>query len=676
MTGLSLGQWLVFGVLMPAFATAGAIPDLMPWPMTITPGPGRLPLDSQLLVVLSGPEDQLARTGAERFVDRLHRATGVATVVVRQNPANFIGVRFSVEWQTNSPAVQGAIEDESYSLEVTSKEARLLAATPLGVLRGFETLLQCVESDPQGHSIPALVIRDQPRFAWRGLMLDCARHFMPVAELKRTLEGMAALKLNVFHWHLTDDQGFRFESKVFPKLTQAGSGGLYYTREDVREIVDLAHKLGIRVVPEFDMPGHTTSWFVGYPELASAPGPYSVKTRAALFEPTMDPTRPELYGFLDALFGEVAALFPDDYVHIGGDEVDLTQWRRSETIQKFIRNHALRDEHGLQTYFNKRVQVLLAKHHKKMIGWDEILASDLPAEVAVQVWRGTGSLADAVRTGHRGIYSFGYYLDQLRPASDHYLIDPLDGEGGALGPDERQRILGGEACLWTEYVSWENLNWRLWPRTAAIAERLWSSAETRDLDSMYRRLQGASNRLEALGLAPHAQRRAVLERLEADSSIGPLEVLLESIAPVHPDNRVHDQDHTLQVPLNRLVDMAEPESDAGRHLAQWVSAWKSHQDEICNLLKGWRGNSMIARRALEHSPSLKEAVGICDEVFALSSAGLEAMNYLERGRKPPRSWLTKQRELIERSALPRADLVVTLVEPVSALVAEAMNPRR
>jgi hexosaminidase len=228
----------------------------MPLPAAVVPGPGRLALDSSLLVVLSGPDDKTARAGAERFAERLHLRTGAAVMVMRQSQVDLAGVPLLVEWHTTSSAVQGAIEDESYSLEVTPKEARLRARGPLGVLHGFETLLQCVRKDPQGYSLAPVLIRDQPRFAWRRLMLDCARHFIPVAHLKRTLESMAELKLNVFHWHLTDDQGFRMESKVFPKLTQAGSGGLYYSQDEVREIVEFARERGIRVVPEFDIPGH------------------------------------------------------------------------------------------------------------------------------------------------------------------------------------------------------------------------------------------------------------------------------------------------------------------------------------------------------------------------------------------------------------------------------------
>ncbi len=198
--------------------------------------------------------------------------------------------------------------------------------------------MQLIGSDFQA---PAVHIEDHPRFPWRGLMMDVSRHWMPVDVVKRNLDAMAAVKLNVFHWHLSDDQGFRVESKRFPKLQELGSDGNFYTQDEIRQVVEYARARAIRVVPEFDIPGHTTSWFVGYPELASAPGPYKIERTWGIFQPTMNPAREETYQFLDAFIGEMAALFPDPYFHIGGDEVEETQWKQSASIQAFAREHQL-----------------------------------------------------------------------------------------------------------------------------------------------------------------------------------------------------------------------------------------------------------------------------------------------------------------------------------------------
>jgi hexosaminidase len=334
-------------------------------------------------------------------------------------------------------------------------------------MRGLQTFLQLVEITPQGFAVPTVWIEDKPRFPWRGLMIDSGRHFMPVEVIRRNLDAMSAVKLNVLHWHLSENQGFRVESRRFPKLQGMGSDGLFYTQDQVRGIIAYARDRGIRVVPEFDMPGHSTAWFVGYPELASAPGPYSVERKWGVFDPAMDPTRESTYKFLDEFIGEMAGLFPDQFFHIGGDEVNGKQWDANPRIQRFIRAHGLKDNAGLQAYFNTRVQKLVAKHGKTTEGWDEILRPDLPKSIVIQSWRGQKSLADAAQQGYRGLLSYGYYLDLMYTAASHYAVDPLADAAANLSSEDLQRILGGEACMWAEYVSAENVDSRIWPRTAA-----------------------------------------------------------------------------------------------------------------------------------------------------------------------------------------------------------------
>ena len=401
-------------------------------------------------------------------------------------------------------------EDESYQLDVAPDGARLQAATVAGALHGLATFAQLVVPGAEGFQAAAIHIEDRPRFPWRGLMLDVSRHWMPLEVVERNLDAMAAVKLNVFHWHLSDDQGFRAESLRFPRLQQLGSDGNFYTQADIRHVVAYARDRGIRVVPEFDMPGHTNSWLVGYPELASAPGPYSIGRTWGVYDGALDPTREETYEFLDAFLGEMTQLFPDPYFHIGGDEVNGKQWSQSASIQAFAKEHNLEGTRGLQVYFNQRIQKLLQKYGKIMVGWDEVLHPDLPADTVVQSWRGQASLAEAASQGYRGILSAGYYLDHLSPASYHYGIDPLADAAQKLTPEEASRILGGEACMWAEYANAETVDSRIWPRAAAIAERLWSPKEAADVDSMYARMEAVSRVLEWTGvrapceLRPHA----------------------------------------------------------------------------------------------------------------------------------------------------------------------------
>jgi hexosaminidase len=293
--------------------------NLMPQPANLTLGAGTLKIDSSFTIAITGHSEARLDRAADRFIKQLRQQTALdlanrahgtstATLVVHTDHA--------------SKEVQELGEDESYRLEVTSSGARLNATNPLGVLRGLQTLLQLIQVTPDGFAAPAVTIQDQPRFPWRGTMIDVSRHFIPLEVLKRNLDGMEAVKMNVFHWHLSENQGFRIESKKFPKLHELGSDGHFYTQDEVRDLIAYARDRGIRVVPEFDMPGHSTAWFVGYPELASGPGPYSIERKWGIFDPAMDPTSEKTYKFLDELIGEMTKLFPDNYFHIGGDEVN------------------------------------------------------------------------------------------------------------------------------------------------------------------------------------------------------------------------------------------------------------------------------------------------------------------------------------------------------------------
>ncbi len=251
--------------------------------------------------------------------------------------------------------VQGPDEDESYTLDVAPAGARLTAPTVVGALRGLATLEQLVQADSAGFYLPAVHISDAPRFPWRGVLIDAGRHFVPPELIRRTLDGMAAVKLNVLHWHLSEDQGFRVESKRFPKLHGLGSDGQYYTQQELRDLVAYARDRGIRVVPEFDMPGHSTSWFVGYPEHASAPGPYAIERRFGVFPPAFDPTRESTYLFLEQFITEMTGIFPDPYWHIGGDEVMGKQWNENPRIAAYKRTHGMRTNEALQAHFNQRL---------------------------------------------------------------------------------------------------------------------------------------------------------------------------------------------------------------------------------------------------------------------------------------------------------------------------------
>ena len=586
--------------------------NLMPLPAKVQTGNGQLLIDRNFSVSIAGHHEARLDRAVEIFLGQLRQQTGMPPIDMKVTDSP--SATLVIQAAGGTKPVQELGEDESYKLDVTDSGAKLNAATTLGVMRGLETFLQLVGTSSAGFAVPAVSIDDSPRFPWRGLMIDAGRHFIPLDVLKRNLDGMAAVKLNVFHWHLSENQGFRIESKKFPKLQEMGSDGLYYTQAEVRDLIAYARERGIRVVPEFDMPGHSTAWFVGYPELASGPGPYQIERRWGVMDPAMDPTKEETYKFLDKFIGEMAGLFPDQFFHIGGDEVNGKEWDANPKIQAFKQAHGLKDNNDLQAYFNQRVQKIVAKHGKTMLGWDEILRPDLPKDIAIQSWRGPDSLAQAAKQGYRGLLSSGYYVDLMWSAERHYATEPLSGAAANLTPEEQKRILGGEACMWSEYVSPENIDSRIWPRTAAIAERLWSPQDVRDVNSMYQRMAVTSRWLDGLGLTHNSSYDPMLRRIAGTDNIAALKALADVLEPVKDYTREETAPApaTSASPLNRVVDAVRPESATARQFAEDVNeltggaARPGTEARIRELLNRWRNNQVELQPQFEKSLLLKE----------------------------------------------------------------------
>ncbi|HJQ23586.1 MAG TPA: family 20 glycosylhydrolase [Blastocatellia bacterium] len=645
---------------------------LMPVPAVVQFQSGRLNIDAMFAVAIVGQADARLEAGAQRAARRLEGRTGLT--LARQPASDPQAATLRIECRGPGLPVPSVNEDESYSLDVSDKQAVLKAATAVGALRGLETFLQLLEGDRSGYYIPAVSVQDRPRFPWRGLLIDSGRHFEPVEVIKRNLDGMAAVKLNVLHWHLSEDQGFRVESKRYPKLHQMGSDGLYYTQEQIREVIAYARDRGIRVMPEFDMPGHATSWLVGYPEFASAPGPYQIERKAGIFDPTFDPTREETYKFLEGFFTEMAGLFVDDYIHIGGDENNGRQWTANPQIQAFMKAKNIKDNHALQAYFNQRLSRILEKLGRKMIGWDEILHPDLPQDIVIQSWRGPKSLAEAARKGYDGILSAGYYIDLMYPASQHYKNDPVAADA-TLGEKELSHILGGEATMWGEWVSPETIDSRIWPRTAAIAERLWSPREVTDVDDMYRRLDVISLQLEELGLTHEKNLPMMLRRMAGTREIGPLRTLVATVEPVKEYHRNQGRTATMLSPLTRLIDAARADARAGRELAMLVDdllkdvpRFSRNRERLQMMFTEWRDVRPALDALVERSPILREAEQLPRDLADIGSTGLEALSYLAMDSAPPDGWRDAKLGLLEQAAKPKAEVEFAIIEPVRKLV--------
>ncbi|MGI4833861.1 MAG: beta-N-acetylhexosaminidase [Janthinobacterium lividum] len=597
--------------------------------------------------------------------------------------------------------VVSTLGPEAYRLRVGPAGATLVAGSAAGVQRGIATFRQVLESTPRGWRAQYCDIQDEPRFAWRGLLVDAARHFLPVAVVKRNLDGMAAVKLNVLHWHLSDDQGWRVESRWFPRLqTVAGATG-YYTQAEVREVVRYAQARGIRVVPEFDLPGHTGALLAAYPRLGSNDSIKAVPVRwgTTYNWALLDPTRESTYAMLDSLLTEMSGLFPDKYLHLGGDENDGRQWRHNPRIVAFMQEKCFLnakgyvDKHQLQSYFNRRLLTTVQKLGKTMVGWDEVLGPDLPRPVVVESWRGPKGVAAAATLGHPALRANGYYLDLYYSAASHYAADPTQGVPDSL----QSRVLGGEATMWSEFADSVIFDSRVWPRAAAVAERLWSPAAlSQDVPDMYRRLAVVSDELEALGLRHRRAPAALLRQLAAPYPVAlpALQALAAIVEPVKEYKR-HFQGfkYTTETPLTRLVDAAPAESDVARRFGATAdsllrevalgpltsataavapaSLSPAAQRQLAALQRqvaAWQQATAALPPLLVASPTLTEYAPLAAQLGVVCELLGQRLAQLQQGQAPLPAWVAAAKLQLEATAKPAGQAELAIVGAVRRLV--------
>lgn len=658
--------------------------SVLPIPAHSTPGAGQFLFGHGFHVVLAGYTEPRLERASLRFLNTFRRKTGIL-----QWPQDAGLPQIVVTTKAASATVQKAVEDESYRIEVTPAKISLTANNPLGTLRGLQTILQLIHTTPAGFAVDAVQIEDRPRFPWRGLMIDSGRHFITPEVIRQTFDGMETVKLNVLHWHLADDQGFRVESKVFPRLQSMGSDGQFYTQDEIHNIVAYARDRGIRVMPEFEMPSHASSWFVGYPELGDSTGPYRLKhklgqpwdrPRTPSEDSSMDPTHESTYKFLDRFVGEMSSLFPDMYFHIGGDAEDaMIEWKTNPRMKAYMDEHGMKDPAELQTYFNQRVQKLIAKHGKSMMGWDEVLHADTPKSVAIQSWRGLDSLAKSAGAGHPAVLSWGYYLDLNEPASRHYAVDPLADAVGALPESQRANILGGEAAMWSEYVTSETIGGRLWPRAAAVAERLWSPRDATDVTSMYERVGNLAQGLTDAGVPYRATREGNYDRLTATVPTGALKVLASVVEPPQGYPRGGDRVYDSYSALNRLSDVVPAESDLGREfrdVAVRIAAHTATDIEIKKVrawLVTWRDNDALLQPGLSQSALTFELVPLSQNLSRAATIGLAALDRMDQRKTATAEWKTEQLAALKAASAQKAELKLAIVPGLEALLS-ALQP--
>ena len=481
--------------------------------------------------------DKLAKNAAEFLAARLRKATGNSFRVDDKT-----GGASGIVLTTSGADV--SLGAEGYTLSVTKDCVLIRAATSAGLFYGVQTLLQLLP--PEIYSpkavkniewqIPCVNITDGPQFQWRGLMLDVSRHFFTKDEVKQVLDAMALHKLNTFHWHLVDDNGWRIEIKKYPKLTSVGAWrdgvgfgqatnsttaygrdgryGGFYTQKDIREVVAYAQKLHITIVPEIEMPGHSLAALAAYPEYGSGPGPFIIPLKAGINPGILSPAKEGTFEFLENVLTEVFALFPSKYIHIGGDEVPKGPWKKDEACQALMKREGLKTEEELQSWFIRRIEKIVNAHHKTILGWSEILEGGLAQNAAVMDWIGGGREAasqghDVVMTPTANCY-FDYYQSRNRstepysiggflPLQRVYALEPIP---AGLAPDKQKHILGAQGNIWTEYIpNLKHVEYMAFPRLSALAEVTWSPTAARNYDSFLRRLKTNEQRLDKLGVS-------------------------------------------------------------------------------------------------------------------------------------------------------------------------------
>ena len=640
--------------------------NLMPWPQEISENGQYFLIDSNFTIGVENTENSKIFKATTSFLRRLSGRTGI-----------FIEKGFAINnSEITDPSVLikykrvGKLElyeDESYQISIKNNQITVNAITDTGAIRGLETLLQLTSYNKKNYFFEGVEINDAPRFPWRGLMIDVARHFEPLSVLKRNLDAMASVKLNVFHWHLTDDQGFRVEVKSRPKLHELGSDRQYYTHHQIKEVVAYAANLGIRVIPEFDVPGHASSWLKAYPEIASKDTIYSIERYAGIFDPTLDPTNDKTYEILYDVFSEISPLFPDKYFHIGGDENEGKHWDENKKIQAFKKKNNLETNHDLQNYFNIKVRKILKKNGKIMMGWDEIFQPTLPKDVVIHSWRGKEAMLKAAKQGYKTVLSKGYYIDLLKSTEHHYLNEPIK-EDNDLTATQLKNILGGEATMWSELVTPLTIDSRIWPRTAAIAERFWSNRNVRNVKNMHKRLTVINNRLEELGITHIRNKNVILRNISNYQNINSLVNLTKICEPLKAYQRNNGgKEYKSNSPFTQFADACNVDAKDGKPFNSTVDAFladksKENRTKLIAFFDKWIENNSNFQQ-INNNPTLAILEPLSKNLAIISSIYKKVLVSEKLKKKNHKKGL----KLIEELERPVADTELAIIPGLKKL---------
>ncbi len=574
-------------------------PALLPLPQNVLAGSGRLVLPATIGVYTGDGGQTWLTKSLQRFTEILTGKTGIEIKFKTVAPKKAVLTIAVGEGDYSLPQFG---EDESYRLQVTGQKISITSATPHGVLHALQTLLQLVQVEDGVAYLPFVEIDDRPRFPWRGVKLDCVRHFIDLDTIKHLLDEMVRVKLNVLHLGLSNNQGFRVECKTFPKLYEEASNGYFYRQSELRNLITFAAERGVRIIPEFNMPGHSTCFLKAYPVLAAGKPPKSLQTTSGVFDDEMHPLSEATFTFIESFVAEMAALFPDPYWHFGGDEVTGKSWDQDKTIQQQARELGLVDNKAIQAHFTHRLLSILKRYGKIPIGWEEAAYGDIDPDTIIQSWMSTPNATHF--SEHPMIISTGYYLDHFLKPENYYRNDPQ--------ADSRpsQTILGGEACIWTEVMDPSNLMVKISPNLAAIAERFWSSRDVTDIDDLYGRLHFP---------------------VTEEKIAGRVQTLRQLVAPMAYFFVLDRKENPIQThePLADLIHSLPPVSALSRTFEKSVEDFVAHGNEpviLQELLESWTSFGEDWAEVSETNPILSRFQTVADGLSKLAEVGLVALS--------------------------------------------------
>nr|VVV02715.1 Beta-hexosaminidase [Aliivibrio wodanis] len=782
--------------------------NLMPYPQSVELKSGQVAINSDFSIYLDGYKSERIQQLAQRIIQRVEAQTGLPLLTPFATSKKEATLVIDVSKAAKNKIQDNDI-DESYELTINKNQIVLESDRPYGAIRGAETFLQLINTTKDGYFVPQINIEDEPRFPWRGASFDSSRHFVTIDTIKRQIDGFASAKMNVFHWHLWDDQAIRIQIESYPKLWEKTADGDFYTKDEIKDVVEYARLRGIRVIPEISLPGHASAVAHAYPELMSGEGKQSYDQQRAwgVFVPLMNPINPELYVFFDKVFSEVTELFPDEYIHIGGDEPNYQQWSDNKEIQAFIKENNIDGNRGLQSYLNARIEKMLNGKGKKIMGWDEIWHKDLPTSIVIQSWRGHDSIGRAAKEGYAGLLSTGFYLDQPQPTSYHYRNDPMPkgpqvddqlntgetfetytwqkprGKGGprkgtltiitdkngaaraftdyngksrakvdiieytkgksfrghfdnfmsytefnlifdngsiekasyqlvgnvrwpttgeitasssiknseipvpnggypvALDKDEQKLILGGEAAIWAENYDDLTVEGRIWPRTYAVAERLWSAEALTDEDSMYQRLQAMDNWATiSVGLQHQTNSYKQYLRIANGGDVSALMSFANYAEPAQyyarnwakfnstePKGELYNQYER----LNRFADAVPVESFAVLEMMKLAETAVNNKADLKALKQHYQTvleSSQTSEVIFSNNIASIDTVPLAAKHIEVATATLAVIQELEKGKKPTSKQLDNLLTITTNASGMYDEMIVAIVRPTEELV--------